>query len=116
MATIKRRQFLVGHELAAPRRLHALAYRRPFLVRQAQHVATPAFDFVDRLLDLTEQFVRQGGDAFEEILQLRVHVQNITCDVAKIYSTAFTRRVGIQTEVTDEIIRSSQRSAAPADV
>src|SRR5580692_4674684 len=89
MATIKRRQFLVGHEVAAPRRLRTLTYRRPLLVRQAKHVATPAFDFVDRLLDLTEQFVRQRGDAFEEILKLRVHGQKITCDVAKIHSTAF---------------------------
>src|ERR1700691_1319636 len=79
MTTIKRSQFVVGHEFTAPRGVHTLAHGGSLLLGQPEYAITPALDFVHGFLDLAKQFVRQGGDAFEKILQLRVHKECITC-------------------------------------
>jgi len=77
VAAVKCGQFFVGNELAAASGIHSSAHGCAFLVGQAEHVFAPPFDFIDGLSYLSEQFLGQSGDAFEQIVPFRTHERQI---------------------------------------
>jgi hypothetical protein len=63
VAAIKRGQFLVTDEFAAPGSSHAPSHRGALFVGQAKNIAAPALDLFDRLFDLSKYLVGQGSES-----------------------------------------------------
>jgi len=92
VAAIKCSQFFVRNELASTRGVNALADSRALLVGQTEHILTPPLNLVGGLCHVSEQFLRQSGNAFKQIMSFRTHRRQLTpreftCPACLVYGT-----------------------------
>jgi hypothetical protein len=71
MTVVEGSHFIIGRELAAPRRFHALPHRSPFVIAEPINaLLMPDDDVFDGLCNLIQKVLWQGCYALHETLAL----------------------------------------------